>query len=244
MKKPLIGILGHSHTGKYQPGFGQNAKYIEFARQFGDVIIIDPTCQSVLPLDLLILPGGKDVNPLNYTNTVHSSVTLIDYDYEMFYKYMYAEYLKRAIEGKMAIYGICAGFQWLNVMHGGTLTQNYPFESSPWDERYKEVDELKPYYDNFPDDFDISVVNHTWKTNSIHHQCVFEDINLSEEFLPLAVNKPKKEWNGLRPNVEFMIHKSLPIAGEQSHPEERFNPVVAIELINTLIKRVIDNEEN
>jgi gamma-glutamyl-gamma-aminobutyrate hydrolase PuuD len=243
MNNPLIGILGHSHTGKYQPGFGQNSKYMQFARQFGDVVIIDPTCQTVLPLDLLILPGGKDVNPLNYTDIVDPSVTLIDYDYEMFYKNMYHNYLQRVVDGNMAMYGVCAGFQWLNVMHGGTLTQDYPFENSAWDKRWEEVDKLSPVMNNFPNDFDKTVITHNWTTNSIHHQGIFEH-NLSNEFKVLAINKPARDYKNMTPNIEFMIHKDLNIAGEQSHPEERFNPVVAIELINTLIKRVKNNEEN
>lgn len=245
MNRPLIGVLSHSHAGKYQQGFGQNAKYIQFARRFGDVIMIDPVCKTVLPLDLLILPGGKDVNPLHYSEHVDSSVTLIDYDYEMFYKNMYEKYLERVEDGKMAIYGICAGFQWINVMHGGSLTQDYPFESSDYNKRWEEVDSLKALTNNFPSDFDLSLIPNSWSTNSIHHQGVF-DHNISDQFIPLAVNRPKKEWKNLEPNIEFMIHSELNIAGEQSHPEERFNPVVATELIKMLITRVKkhNNEEN
>ena len=72
-------------------------------------------------------------------------------------------------------------------------------------------------------------------TNSIHHQGVydreFSDFyphTLSPEFDTLAVNS-------VYGNVEVMIHKDLPIAAEQAHPEERWDPTYTIMILNYLL---------
>lgn len=254
-KKTLIGILAHAHLGKYQPGYGQNAMYVEFARSFdADVIMIDPHNENAIPVDLLILPGGRDVNPLRYGQRPSVMTDSPDMEYETFYDSKIGainQYIQRAKEGKTAIYGICAGFQNLNVVFGGSLVQHVINDrSDKW--RGELVDTLVTYPNNFPKDYcgetriytnkdKVNFVNNvprTFMTNSIHHQAIFED-QLSNEFLPLAYDKKHG-------NIEFMIHKNLPIAAEQSHPEERQDPFVAIGLINTLINRVKNkhNEEN
>jgi len=249
--KTLIGILGHNHTGKYQPGYGQNAAYVHFARSFdADVVIIDAANETILPVDLLILPGGRDVNPLRYGQKPHYMTDNPDMEYESFYDVNLGAingYIERAKQNKTAIYGICAGFQNLNVHFGGSLNQHvHNDRSTTW--RGELVDDLETVIDNFPKDYlgeilisskkdRLNYVNNVprkFKTNSIHHQAIFID-NLSNDFLPLAYDVKHK-------NIEFMIHKELPIAAEQSHPEERFNPFVAIGIINTLLNR-IENEK-
>lgn len=52
------------------------------------------------------------------------------------------------------------------------------------------------------------------KVNSLHHQTVCND-TISDEFIPIA-----KHADGA---IEAMIHKTLPIAGVQYHPEEIFD---------------------
>src|SRR5690606_16158176 len=52
------------------------------------------------------------------------------------------------------------------------------------------------------------------KVNSLHHQTVC-DHTISNEFIPIA-----KHEDGA---IEAMIHKTLPIAGVQYHPEEIFD---------------------
>tara|TARA_R110000796_G_scaffold236214_1_gene355498 strand:- start:79438 stop:80211 length:774 start_codon:yes stop_codon:yes gene_type:complete len=251
-KKTLIGILAHNHLGKYQPGYGQNAAYIHFARSFNaDVIMIDANNTTTIPVDLLILPGGRDVNPLRYGQKPHYMTDSPDMEYESFYDKNIGGingYVERAKEGKTAIYGICAGFQNLNVHFNGSIIQHvHNKKSSEW--RGDLVDELETVVDNFPKDYIGETriyarkdrlnykdnIPYTFKTNSIHHQAI-NDENLSNEFLPLAYDKKHR-------NIEFMIHKNLPIAAEQSHPEERNDPFVAIGLINTLLNRIEKNAE-
>lgn len=253
-KKLLIGILAHNHLGKYQPGYGQNAAYIHFARSFNaDVIMIDAANESIIPVDLLILPGGRDVNPLRYGQKPHYMTDSPDMEYEAFYDKNIGAingYIERAKQGKTAIYGICAGFQNLNVHFGGTLTQHvHNDRSNSW--RGELVDDLITKVENFPDDYVGEVYYYTnqkkeklnfkgniprkFKTNSIHHQAVFEH-QMASDFIELARDEKHN-------NIEFMIHKTLPIAAEQSHPEERSHPFVAIGIINTLLNRIESNEE-
>jgi len=251
-KKTVVGILAHNHFGKYQPGYGQNAAYIHFARSFdADVIMIDAQNESIIPVDLLILPGGRDVNPLRYGERPHYMTDSPDMEYEAFYDKNLGAingYIERAEKGLTAIYGICAGFQNLNVHFGGTIVQHVNNDRSTTF-RGELVDDLESVVENFPKDY-IGIkspfnkkekLSYTYnipglfKTNSIHHQAIFSH-NLSDHFLPLA-------YDCKHGNIEFMIHKELPIAAEQSHPEERENPFVAIGIINTLLNRIQKNEK-
>ena len=62
----LIGLLGHKVSGRISDVYGQNEAYVGYFRKFGNVVILDAQNTHVLPLDLLVLPGGRDVNPANY----------------------------------------------------------------------------------------------------------------------------------------------------------------------------------
>lgn len=238
-KRRLIGLLGHKHSGTYNPGYGQNAAYVEFFRQYGDVIIIDAQCETVIPVDLLVLPGGRDVLPMRYGQKPKMATQVPDVEYEWFFTFMFQNYLQRAIENKTAIYGICAGFQNLIVEFDGELTQHMSqLQSTDWrgelvdklEFNHKVINQfegLKNSYASFKNN-----VNY-YKTNSIHHQGVFED-QITDDFLVVATNKNFD-------NIEFIIHKDFPIAGEQSHPEERTNPLLTFSLIDQILEN-INNE--
>lgn len=233
-KHMLIGLLGHQHAGRYNPGYGQNAAYVDYFRTFGDVIIIDSQCEQVIPVDLLVLPGGRDVNPLRYNQKPLTTTQTPDLEYEWFFANMFKHYLDRAKEGLTAIYGICAGFQNLVVEFGGTLAQSAAQEQST-NFRGDLVDFLtfdeKNVNKHISEDYKISknVIDFK-KTNSIHHQSAFPS-DIPEEFNIIATNKRYD-------NVEFIIHDHLPIAAEQSHPEERVNPLLTDSLINNIVNKL------
>jgi gamma-glutamyl-gamma-aminobutyrate hydrolase PuuD len=232
----LIGILGHQHSGNYNNGYGQNAAYVEFFRQYGDVIIIDSQCEQVIPVDLLILPGGRDVNPERYGQKPLLGTQSPDLEYEWFFKHMFDKYVERTENNKTAIYGICAGFQNLIVEFGGYLNQSAPQKQST-DFRGELVDFLE---------FNIPIINKYQKlkesynknknlidfkkTNSIHHQAAYEE-DITSDFEIIATNTNYK-------NVEFIIHNELPIAAEQSHPEERLNPLLTDAIIKTILNKI------
>lgn len=60
----IIGIPGWVIEGKY---FGVGVSYANFISQFGRMRVLTPE-DTVNPpkLDLLILPGGADINPVTY----------------------------------------------------------------------------------------------------------------------------------------------------------------------------------
>lgn len=235
-KKYLIGLLGHQHAGNYNKGYGQNAAYVEFFRQYGDVIIIDSQCEQVIPVDLLVLPGGRDVNPERYGQKPLLDTQSPDLEYEWFFKHMFNKYIERSENNQTAIYGICAGFQNLIVEFGGYLTQSAPQKQSI-DFRGELVDFLDfnipviNKYDLLKESYNKNkVVNHFNKTNSIHHQAAYEE-NISSDFEIIATNKNYE-------NVEFIIHNELPIAAEQSHPEERINPLLTDVIIKIILNKI------
>lgn len=241
-KKPLIGLLGHKHSGTGQLGYGQNAAYVGYFRRFGDVIILDAQCETTLPLDLLVLPGGRDVNPANYGQAPWLQTQAPDLEYEYFMKNKLADYIERVDEGVMGIYGICAGFQHLVSYFGGELTQDIYQEQSKTYERGELVDELEfdrgtlSKYEFLDESF--KRIRHTEKnfhmTNSIHHQGTYKD-QVSEFFNVIATNRHYG-------NVEFVISDDGLVAAEQSHPEERLNPILSNTIINNILK-LVENEK-
>ena len=88
----LIGLLGHKHSGAYRDAYGQNEAYVEYFRKFGDVIIIDAQCERVIDCDLLVLPGGRDVNPLLYGQKPGMTTQSPDLEYEWFFSEMFPKY--------------------------------------------------------------------------------------------------------------------------------------------------------
>lgn len=241
-KKPLIGLLGHKHSGTGQLGYGQNAAYVGYFRRFGDVIILDAQCETTLPLDLLVLPGGRDVNPANYGQAPWLQTQAPDLEYEYFMKNKLADYIERVDEGVMGVYGICAGFQHLISYFGGELTQDIDQEQSKTYERGELVDKLefdlnginkheliKSAFDEYIKDSNFNM------TNSIHHQGTYpHQINI--DFFDILANN--KDFG----NVEFILSKCGLIGAEQSHPEERLNPILSDTIINNILK-LVENEK-
>jgi len=253
MNKPLIGVLAHNHNGN-RPGFGNNAAYIEFARKFGDVLLIDPACERVLDIDLLLLPGGRDVNPVRYNEAPSVFTQPSDPQYEWFYTKMFPKYMEKIEKEEMAVYAICAGLQQINSFFGGAINQDIDqVQSTKF--RGELVDTLQLIRDNqlfeVPEEW-ITGKKHNsitkskvtknayLKTNSLHHQGVYDHNTfyhseyhhtISNDMVTMAINKDFG-------NVEVMRHKELPIIAEQAHPEERFDPDYTVMCINYLLSRV------
>ncbi len=75
-------------------------------------------------LDGLLLAGGPDVDPREYGEEPHESVSILPSERQDFDMALAREALRR----EMPILGICLGSQELNVIHGGTLVQDIPSE--------------------------------------------------------------------------------------------------------------------
>ena len=145
-------------------------------------------------LDGILLPGGADVDPSRYGKNRH-----IYTGWQNPFLEMFDTKLLPLMIGVLPIFGICRGFQTLNVQFGGTLTQHlfwHPYSN------HKEhlVHEVKIEGDK------------KYKVNSFHHQGIQV---LGKGLIPVA-----KTDKGL---IEGFVHEKYKIAGVQWHPERSFD---------------------
>jgi len=122
-------------------------------------------------VDVLLISGGADVNPLMYQQEPLLKVGGIDPSRDLAEK-MYFEYAKKV---KKPIFGICRGLQFINVVEGGTLYQDLSYckESSL---RHMQLPEpaLETHTVKLSSDCFLRDLYHKDKilTNTFHHQIV------------------------------------------------------------------------
>lgn len=184
--------------------FGATIPYIMWVSQFGTPYFINPDHDpnDYDNLDAIVMPGGADVDPSRYNDIPSYMAGNINPHLEGFDRNMLPYFVERDIP----IFGICRGFQSLNILFGGSIDQHHVHEQSK--DRDDEAHQVK-FVDNFETTFDFK--NKTFKVNSMHHQCIFDE-DLSDQLEPIL-----KHNDG---TVESYIHTSKPIAGVQYHPEE------------------------
>lgn len=208
MKK--IGIVGGTIGTN---GFGINLDYIEFIRALeGEPILLFPDSEVKSDLDLLILGGGSDINPLRY-NQIPSFYTS---DSDPIKEYFDMCVLPLYIKANVPIFGICRGLQNLAVTFGYTLIQECYHPTNPKDDPCKLVHKVH------------TTNNETFEVNSRHHQCV----NNKSTRDPFVLASFGTDIEAMRFNNN--------IAGVQWHPEN-MNPgngfKWTINLINQIIKK-------
>lgn len=195
--------------------FGVTTPYLEYIRFLG----ADPKILFMGEYDpeveMLLLPGGSDVDPQRYGQIPSVANSKANPQLE----YFDLNILPYYIENKVPIFGICRGMQSLTVAMGGSLDQDmkglhhHGFSTK---HRGEEVNKIKidenishPFRSYLRD-----LINPPRNTkyeedvNSIHHQCVIDPGDMEE----LA-----HEQDG---TIEAVHHPDLPIAGVQYHPEE------------------------
>lgn len=211
MKK--IGIVGH-FVGPTT--FGMPKTYVQFFSQFGEVVLITPYDQEIRELDLLILPGGPDVNPERYLRPGEDLNLYVGQPCmvrERFDRFLLPQY----IEARTPIFGICRGHQTLYVEMGGRLIQDMDHESNNDDRR-------KLVHDVFVTDgarrLGLGLPLRGFGINSIHHQAVEEE-SLPANATILARHTPKTgkaQTDGLIEAVSYF--PDYPAHTVQWHPEE------------------------
>ncbi len=234
--KKTIGVYADTFNGKV----GQTFAYMQFLSQFGHVRLISPldnlreVAQSI---DMLIIPGGADVDTSRYGATPG----VMDSRVNQHYEYLDSVLIPIMIAANKPIVGICRGMQSLNVYFGGTLNQHI-IGHHQGDNRVSTKQEIQ-----FED-------GHTAFINSMHHQSVdilgdgIEIVAYSQSYLGCYINQTHiRNWfykneKGVQTSsetpvvVEMIKHKTLPIVGFQWHPEE-YNCPIAVTYINKLLKR-------
>lgn len=192
-------------------------------------VILYPGANMDPSIDLLILPGGADVDPARYNEVPR----IFTGNPNVHLEYFDLNFLSKYIEAGVPIFGICRGHQTLNVHFGGKLVQNllhHEYSSERTDYAHK----VKPTA-NMPD-------NIYYNVNSMHHQAVAA---VAPGFIPLLTHesfKAKKEDLAYSDHtIEAMIHKDGKIVSVQWHPEEIFD-AFSLKMIEDLLN--INNSEH
>ena len=101
MSRKIIAIPGWS-TG--EGSFGITKTYGAYLSQFGTVEILSPRT-DVVKCDLLVLPGGMDIDPTLYGQVPAFYTGNIDTAKNAFFKVNLPQY----VAAKVPIFGICLG---------------------------------------------------------------------------------------------------------------------------------------
>lgn len=95
-------------------------KYVEDAG--GDACVLRPADRvDLADFDGLLLSGGVDVHPSHYGQDVEADL-MLDAERDDFE----VPLGKAALASDMPVFGICRGFQLMNVLRGGPLIQHLP----------------------------------------------------------------------------------------------------------------------
>lgn len=203
-------IIGIPMANQGENSVGMTKPYLEYLQQYGDIVLLGPS--TFIPdLDLLVLPGGKDV-----ANGNPNSFSYFNSDNERFLEFFDRSTLPAYIENGTPIYGICRGFQTIMRHFGIPLIQNIWWDhgcSKDENDCKTNILTYSKYGEHQKD---------TPTIGSWHHQGVtLEEFEKQDQFDLLAYvhHKVDKRYS----IVEFAEHKNLPIIVEQSHPERNTN---------------------
>jgi len=215
-------IFGVSTSLISHTGCSPCSDYVALCRNYVDVISLADGIPLMLPpipisedaifeqlskIDVLVLSGGNDVNPIWYgeepTTLLEAVVDERD-AYEL-------ELIKMAEKMHLPILGICRGLQILNVAYGGSLFQDLSFSPASIDHRQKARSHEPSHSVDIKKDSILHSIFQEEKifTNSYHHQAIK---TLGKGFTVSATSK-----DGIIEGIEKM--GSTPIIAVQWHPE-------------------------
>lgn len=150
--------------------------------------------------DGLLLCGGSDTHPKFYGQEINGAVD-IDIARDE------AEYAlcKAYIEARKPVFGICRGYQLINIVFGGDMYQH--IESASRHTSGAETDLVHKVVAE-EDSILYKLYGKEFSVNSHHHQAIN---NVAEGFKITAVSD-----DGV---IEAIQHEKLPVFGVQWHPE-------------------------
>jgi len=255
MKNNLkVGIVGWKVGDN---SFGCTVPYLSFIQEnLGIPYILGPRSLINKGLDLVILPGGSDIDSSRYDTAPGFNISKPD----PYKEYFDVHILPRYIELGIPVFGICRGFQALAVHFGNPLEQDMYHETNDDISRWNKVHSLKlnpiiqeeitriypdQYYTllkrkSYYDEQNLTTNKNLYEVNSMHHQAVYETDKLKEDFDIMAwYNGP---YAGYYKAVEAFIHKEKPISGVQYHPEELGYDELTLFLIDQMFAKKSNGE--
>lgn len=190
--------------------------FANYWASFGVMPILIPNLKEenlmeFLPqLDGLLLMGGADITPQRYGESV-----LGNWEGDIFRDAYEWRILDWFVQNNYPVFGICRGFQFLNVYFGGTLYQDLPTQY-PYQVKHQD---LVLYDSNFHEIYpvvgelldDLQICKNSNLVNSLHHQGVKD---LGQNLTILAYSQDDL--------VEAFYYNLVPkgkIMGVQWHPE-------------------------
>lgn len=231
MKK--IGIVAWN-TGTNS--FGATIPYLNFFSKFGIVDLIMPNEIETRELDLLVVPGGPDVDTKRYL-APEEAVSYFTGKPCPFRERFDAVLLPKYIAKGTPIFGICRGHQTLAVHFGGRLIQDlsengHLHNYNPESDRTKLVHSVTNSAPGLLRELGIDVPA-VFDVNSIHHQAV-SDENLPAIATVLARFTANKKYPEDRLIEAITYEPHYPIYSVQWHPEE-IKDSFSVQIINKLL---------
>ena len=246
-KRKKIGIVANFNNKK----IGVPKSYVSLFNEFGNIVIINPLDPNKVRLDLLVLPGGTDINPSRYNAVPDINIGAVDPRLDYFDTVMLPEYLEDT-----PVFGICRGFQSLLVNFGYELCQSIHTQhpTNPDLNREKLVHHIiNPN--------SLPLIDSYGVVNSMHHQGVYwsdfneqrkEIIGFGNEIVILAISIDNEKYtkesdHSTATQITSMIEKYsiiesfkltnnlISVAAVQWHPEEisdDFSKYYIAELLN------------
>lgn len=218
--KPVIGISGNILISKGNTFSGYrrsyvNQDYVEAILRAGGIPFIIPFNEDlesiremVEHVDGVILSGGHDVNPYNYGEDPLLKIGEVFPERDVFDMEIY----KTAVKFNKPVFGICRGFQIINVINGGSLYQDLSYADFV---KLKHDQQDNPsqatHFVKFEEGtFLRDILGEESKVNSFHHQ-ILKDV--APGFKVVA-----KSPDGVVESIQKITEDCF-VVGVQWHPE-------------------------
>jgi len=180
--KPVVGITTWrrdfpTFLGEKTDLYTLGTEYVEWVEQAGGVAVMFPHSHAHVDkyldiIDVLVLSGGGDIDPANYGQQNDGLSYEINPDADRFE----ISLIRKAADRKLPTFGICRGFQIMQVAFGGDMLQDlqaqYPehpsIAGSP-----EQILGQRHKVRFLPDSFMARAYGSLeLEVNTIHHQCV------------------------------------------------------------------------
>jgi len=221
MGNPIIGITTDIE-GDY---FKLKHHYPDAIIRAGGIPLLIPltgnTATYAERIDGLLIPGGLDIDPFYYNETLIRGIKLVSRkrsDFEI-------SLLKQVVSLCKPVLGICYGMQLINVVFGGTL--------------YQDIDSQLTVEINHKKDYHTIVITKnrflrkgTFSVNSSHHQAVKK---IGNGFLSFAYSSDKLIEAFYKEDYHFLV-------GVQWHPERLIDSEPSVSLFKSFVEASSDSK--